>query len=259
VALPEAIGDLEGLTDFLYLHDNRLTELPGSMAKLNRLRYLNISKNGFAAWPDLLGGLAGLVELRASDNRITSVPDSISRLSRLRELHLRNTCSPRCASRWGACGSSDTSISVATRSLRCRSRSPSCRLSTSLTCVGCRHSRSPAGSRVSKRVGCWSTGRHPCGTQTEEPCRQASPLQPCAGAPRRLGLADLRALRGGPRYQGPMGLPDRDMFSKADAYERFMARWSCGLARRCVDGRGPLDCCPARGLGGGARRRCARL
>jgi Leucine-rich repeat (LRR) protein len=39
--LPEEIGGLPCLTDFLYLHDNRLSSLPDSFAKLTRLRYLN--------------------------------------------------------------------------------------------------------------------------------------------------------------------------------------------------------------------------
>jgi Leucine-rich repeat (LRR) protein len=36
--VPEALGRLEGLTDFLYLHDNRLTSLPSSLARLTKLR-----------------------------------------------------------------------------------------------------------------------------------------------------------------------------------------------------------------------------
>src|SRR5262245_31060515 len=35
--LPDSIGDIEGLSDFLYLHDNQLTELPASLMRLNRL------------------------------------------------------------------------------------------------------------------------------------------------------------------------------------------------------------------------------
>ena len=29
--VPASIGDIEGLTDFLYLHDNKLTDLPPSL------------------------------------------------------------------------------------------------------------------------------------------------------------------------------------------------------------------------------------
>ena len=73
-ALPDAIGDLAGLTDFLYLHDNRLTALPRSLGKLARLRYLNVSDNAFDAFPDVLCELTGLVELRASGNRFAALP-----------------------------------------------------------------------------------------------------------------------------------------------------------------------------------------
>jgi hypothetical protein len=43
VSVPDAIGDLTNLTDFFYLHDNQLTDLPASLKNLIRLRYLNIS------------------------------------------------------------------------------------------------------------------------------------------------------------------------------------------------------------------------
>lgn len=47
-SVPPTLGDLDALTDFLYLHDNRLNTLPASMARLIRLRYINISDNAFA-------------------------------------------------------------------------------------------------------------------------------------------------------------------------------------------------------------------
>ena len=34
-----AFGDLAGLTDFLYVHDNRLTRLPDAIARLTGLQY----------------------------------------------------------------------------------------------------------------------------------------------------------------------------------------------------------------------------
>ena len=88
--VPDALAVLNGLTDFLYLHDNRLTSLPSSLARLTRLRYLNISENALAALPESVCGMASLIELRASDNQLTTLPESIGGLSRLRELHLRN-------------------------------------------------------------------------------------------------------------------------------------------------------------------------
>jgi Leucine-rich repeat (LRR) protein len=88
--LPDAFGALTCLTDFLYVHDNELEELPSSMATLTTLRYLNISENKFELFPELLCNLSGLVELRASDNQLRSLPESIGRMSMLHELHLRN-------------------------------------------------------------------------------------------------------------------------------------------------------------------------
>ncbi|HEX5229897.1 MAG TPA: leucine-rich repeat domain-containing protein [Bryobacteraceae bacterium] len=89
-AVPDALGEIEGLSDFLYLHDNELASLPESLARLTKLRYLNISENAFVSLPEATAAMTGLVELRASDNAIASLPDSIAGLVRLRELHLRN-------------------------------------------------------------------------------------------------------------------------------------------------------------------------
>jgi Leucine-rich repeat (LRR) protein len=88
--VPHALGELDALTDFLYLHDNRLTTLPPSFNRLQELRYLNISQNAFSALPESVTCMASLIELRVSDNHLTALPDSIGSLSRLRELHIRN-------------------------------------------------------------------------------------------------------------------------------------------------------------------------
>ena len=37
--LPESLGEIVGLSDFLYLHDNRLTSLPDSITRMKMLRY----------------------------------------------------------------------------------------------------------------------------------------------------------------------------------------------------------------------------
>jgi hypothetical protein len=110
-----AWGDLEGLTDFLYLHDNELTELPPSLMRLKRLRYLNISENAFEVLPESVTGMFGLIELRATDNRLTYLPPAISRLTRLRELHVRNNRLTTCRRPWARCPSCVRSISEGTR------------------------------------------------------------------------------------------------------------------------------------------------
>ena len=51
-AVPDSLGDLDGLSDFLYLHDNRLASLPASLQGLTeaalsqyqRERFRNISR-----------------------------------------------------------------------------------------------------------------------------------------------------------------------------------------------------------------------
>jgi Leucine-rich repeat (LRR) protein len=88
--IPEALGELVQLDRFLYLHDNRLTTLPPSLAGLTRLRYLNLSENAMTRWPEAVTGMAGLIELRITDNQLQALPSSIERLTGLRELHLRN-------------------------------------------------------------------------------------------------------------------------------------------------------------------------
>jgi Leucine-rich repeat (LRR) protein len=64
--LPESLGEITGLSDFLYLHDNRLSSLPSSIAFLKKLRYLNLSENAFSILPLPICGLSGLIELQIS-------------------------------------------------------------------------------------------------------------------------------------------------------------------------------------------------
>jgi Leucine-rich repeat (LRR) protein len=90
--LPDELGILVELGDFLYLHDNQLDSLPPSMKSLHKLRYLNISENRFSLFPDAVCEMCGLVELRVTHNQLRNIPDSLAKLSRLRELHLRNNC-----------------------------------------------------------------------------------------------------------------------------------------------------------------------
>ncbi|MFD0331168.1 leucine-rich repeat domain-containing protein [Streptacidiphilus monticola] len=49
-ALPDAIGDLHGLSRYLYLSDNRLTELPAALTRLSRLGYLGATDNRLASF-----------------------------------------------------------------------------------------------------------------------------------------------------------------------------------------------------------------
>jgi Leucine-rich repeat (LRR) protein len=88
--IPETIGEIVGLSDYLYLHDNRLASLPASIGQLRKLRYFNLSENSFSELPKSVCAMSGLIELRVTDNQLTRIPDCIGHLHRLRELHLRN-------------------------------------------------------------------------------------------------------------------------------------------------------------------------
>ena len=87
--VPDALGDLDGLTDFLYLHDNRLTSLPPSISRLTRLRYLNISENAFAALPESVGAMRELRQIDLRGNPLIGLPAGISTLPRLEKLDPR--------------------------------------------------------------------------------------------------------------------------------------------------------------------------
>lgn len=64
--VPATLGDLDGLTDFLYLHDKQLTSLPEAIGSCLELRQ---------------------IDLRA--NPLTHLPASIAQLPRLEKLDLR--------------------------------------------------------------------------------------------------------------------------------------------------------------------------
>ena len=64
--VPDELGRLEALTDFLYLHDNQLASVPASIGELRELRQI-----------DLRG------------NPLTTLPAAIARLPKLDKLDLR--------------------------------------------------------------------------------------------------------------------------------------------------------------------------
>ncbi len=55
--LPDALSRLDALSDFLYLHDNKLRSLPTCFERLSKLRYLNISQNAFEELPPCIFGM----------------------------------------------------------------------------------------------------------------------------------------------------------------------------------------------------------
>jgi Leucine-rich repeat (LRR) protein len=55
--IPDALAVLDGLTDFLYLHCNRLISLHPGLERLKQLRYLNLGENAFAALPKCVSSM----------------------------------------------------------------------------------------------------------------------------------------------------------------------------------------------------------
>src|SRR5262249_55751992 len=89
--LPETMAQIGDISDYLYLHDNRLNEIRESLfAGMKKLRYLNLSENRLTRLPDSIGNLISLEELHADGNPLGALPESFSRLTALREVHLRN-------------------------------------------------------------------------------------------------------------------------------------------------------------------------
>jgi Leucine-rich repeat (LRR) protein len=87
--IPESIGDLSGLTDFLYLHDNRLKSLPAAIGKLGRLRELHLRNNRLSSLPGEIGLLPELRLLDLRGNPIAGLPKEIAGLPKLEKLDLR--------------------------------------------------------------------------------------------------------------------------------------------------------------------------
>ena len=81
------VPELPEITDFLYLHDNRIRSM--SFKSLGRLRYLNLGDNPLDPLTDEIALLSSLEELRLENSGLTSLPDAIGRLANLTELALR--------------------------------------------------------------------------------------------------------------------------------------------------------------------------
>ena len=84
--LPQLLGYLARL-QWLYLADNRLTELPAWFGRLSWLQTIYLRGNRLTSLPESLGGLGRLWRLDLSDNNLTSLPESFKQV-RLGELYL---------------------------------------------------------------------------------------------------------------------------------------------------------------------------
>ncbi|KAJ1821286.1 cysteinyl-tRNA synthetase, partial [Coemansia sp. RSA 2598] len=72
----------------LMLRNNRLVELPESLAQLSSLRVLNVSNNNLPVFPKVVTRIKSLEELDISLNRIPAIPDEISLLVNLVKLNI---------------------------------------------------------------------------------------------------------------------------------------------------------------------------
>ncbi|KAJ2753378.1 cysteinyl-tRNA synthetase, partial [Coemansia nantahalensis] len=72
----------------LMLRNNRLVDLPSSLAQLRSLRVLNVSNNNLAAFPHVVTCIDSLEELDISLNRIPAIPDAIAQLANLIKLNV---------------------------------------------------------------------------------------------------------------------------------------------------------------------------
>jgi Leucine-rich repeat (LRR) protein len=87
--VPDALADLDELTDFLYLHDNQLMSLPDSVGRLARQRELHLRDNRLASLPESIGRLQELRRIHLRGSRLMHLHAAIASLPRLEELDLR--------------------------------------------------------------------------------------------------------------------------------------------------------------------------
>ena len=59
--LPPGLGRLEGLSDFLYLHDNQLTRLP-DLLSVSSACVTSISENAFEVFPEVVTAMRNSIE-----------------------------------------------------------------------------------------------------------------------------------------------------------------------------------------------------
>ncbi|KAI9501798.1 hypothetical protein BX070DRAFT_193634, partial [Coemansia spiralis] len=81
------LSKLEHLST-LMLRNNRLVDLPDSLAELKSLRVLNVSNNNLPMFPLVVTRIKALEELDISLNRMPDIPNSISSLTNLVKLNI---------------------------------------------------------------------------------------------------------------------------------------------------------------------------
>jgi internalin A len=87
--IPGAIAKLTNLTQ-LDLTDNQITEIPEAIAKLTNLTLLYLYNNQITQIPEAIGKLTNLTQLHLNSNKITQIPEAIAKLTNLTRLYLYN-------------------------------------------------------------------------------------------------------------------------------------------------------------------------
>jgi Leucine-rich repeat (LRR) protein/GTPase SAR1 family protein len=85
--LPEAIAKLQNIIS-LDLSKNQFFQLPKAIAKLQKLTEFKLSKNQFSQLPEAITELQNLTDLDLSENKFSQLPDTIAKLQKLTELNL---------------------------------------------------------------------------------------------------------------------------------------------------------------------------
>ena len=88
--LEQLIVDLKNVSELkeLFLHNNRLVELPASFVELRSIEMLNLQNNQLKKLPEWLGELKCMKILKLHDNRLASLPKSFGLMSSLIDLDL---------------------------------------------------------------------------------------------------------------------------------------------------------------------------
>lgn len=87
--IPDALGNLKNLTN-LVLCKNAITEIPGAaLAKLDKLRVLDLSENKISEYPECAAGLENLSTLNLSFNCLQTMP-SMEKCKSLAHVNLSN-------------------------------------------------------------------------------------------------------------------------------------------------------------------------
>ncbi|MEZ0485070.1 leucine-rich repeat domain-containing protein [Fibrella aquatica] len=85
--LPGSIGVMKHLRQ-LFIDENPITALPNEIEQLDSLRTLVLGGNQLTTLPSSIGSLRGLVQLTVGKNQLREVPETIGRLTKLTALGL---------------------------------------------------------------------------------------------------------------------------------------------------------------------------